>query len=80
MLDENFVVSIYLFVIKIKCKLGIHEWYRINANSSHNHIKAASDIWYDADYIEFYECIDCHRQHMIWEDKDGKKHKVKVDK
>ena len=79
MLDENFIVSVYMFVIRVKCKLGFHCWDRMD-DSKGEHTVAASIVWDDANCIEFYKCYDCGKEKMVWEDFWGIRHKVKLDK
>jgi len=77
MLDENFIVSIYAFVMKMKCKLGIHGWMRTDTVGEYS--VAASTVWDDAQCIEFYECEDCQKKKMVWEDFWGLRHTVKLN-
>lgn len=77
MLDENFIVSIYTFVLKVKCKLGIHGWMKMDEFGDNT--VAASTVWDDATCIEFYECEDCRKRKMVWEDYWGFKHTANLD-
>lgn len=76
MLDENFIVSVFTFVMNVCCKIGLHGWEKITP--SKDGVASSIEIWDQAICIDFYRCWNCGSEEMVYEDYWGVKHTVKL--